>query len=73
MTAEFFLILLVAVLAFGPKKLPMLAAHLGLVMRQIDHYKNQVALIWRQQIQQLQLEENQIRAEEADKQYKERT
>jgi Sec-independent protein translocase protein TatA len=73
MTAEFFLILLVAVLAFGPKKLPMLAAHLGLVMRQIDHHKNQVALIWRQQIQQLQLEENQIRAEEADKQYKERT
>lgn len=70
MSGELILIVLVALLVFGPKKLPMLATHLGLVMRQISIWKNKINVLWEQQVQELQLQENQRKADEADKHYK---
>jgi Sec-independent protein translocase protein TatA len=69
MSAELLLILIVALIVFGPNKLPMLASHLGLLMRKINHLKNQASRLWEQQVQELQLEDNKRKAEEADKQY----
>lgn len=70
MSGELILIVLVALLVFGPNKLPMLATHLGLVMRQISILKNKINVLWEQQVQELQLQENQRKADEADKHYK---
>lgn len=70
MSGELILIVLVALLVFGPKKLPMLATHLGLVMRQISIWKNKINVLWEQQVQELKLQENQRKADEADKHYK---
>lgn len=61
---------LVALIVFGPKKLPMLATHIGLLLRQIQQWKTQAALFWQQQLNEYQLQENQRKAEEADKYYK---
>ncbi len=70
MSGELVLTLMVALLVFGPKKLPMLASHLGLFIRQMNLWKNKVMVLWEQQVQELQLQENQRKAEEADKHYK---
>ena len=70
MSGELILIVLVALLVFGPNKLPMLATNLGLVMRQISILKNKINVLWEQQVQELQLQENQRKADEADKHYK---
>jgi Tat protein translocase TatB subunit len=69
MSAELLLILIVALIVFGPNKLPMLASHLGSLMRKINQLKNQASRLWEQQVQELQLEDNKRKAEEADKQY----
>jgi TatA/E family protein of Tat protein translocase len=69
-SGELLVIILVAVLVFGPKKLPMLATHLGLLLRKLHHIKAQASLLWQQQLNEWQLNENQRKAEEADKLYK---
>lgn len=66
---ELLLIFIVALIVFGPSKLPMLAAHLGLMMRKLTQMKIQAASFWQQQLNELQLQENQRKAEEVDKQY----
>lgn len=71
MSMELLVIFIVALIAFGPKKLPMLATHLGLLMRQLQQWKSQAQAFWQQQLSEYQLQENQRKAEEADKQYKE--
>jgi sec-independent protein translocase protein TatB len=68
---ELLVIFIVALIVFGPKKLPMLATHLGLLMRQLQQWKIQAQTFWQQQLNEYQLQENQRKAEEADKQYKE--
>ncbi|TAL60547.1 MAG: twin-arginine translocase TatA/TatE family subunit [Legionella sp.] len=68
-SSEFLLILVVAVIVFGPNKLPMLARHLGLAMRKVNQFKNQAQLLWEQQLNELQLQDNLRKAEEADKHY----
>lgn len=70
MSGEILIIFIVAFIVFGPKKLPMLATHLGLLLRKINQLKNQAAALWQQQLNELQLQENQLKAKEADKQYK---
>lgn len=70
MSGELVLIVIVSLVVFGPKKLPMLASHLGLVMRQITTWKSKLELLWDKQIKELQLQENQKKAEKADKHYK---
>ncbi|RUR08137.1 twin-arginine translocase TatA/TatE family subunit [Legionella sp. km772] len=69
MSGELLLIFLVTLLVFGPKKLPMLASHLGMLLRHLISFKNKINLLWEQQVQELQLKENQDKAAQADKQY----
>lgn len=71
MSMELLVIFIVALIAFGPKKLPMLATHLGLLMSQLQQWKTQAQAFWQQQLNEYQLLENQRKAEEADKHYKE--
>lgn len=67
MGSELLVILLVALIVFGPSKLPMLAEHLGKLLRQYTHYKQQVAEFWQQQLAEQALRENQKKAEKVDK------
>ena len=72
-SGELLLTFIVALIVFGPSKLPMLATHLGLLMRKINQLKEQAASFWQQQINEHQLQENQRKAELADEQYKNNT
>lgn len=65
---ELLVIFIVALIVFGPKKLPMLATHLGLLIRKLNQIKTQAAILWQQQLNALQLQENQRKAKEADEQ-----
>ena len=67
---ELLVILIVAFIVFGRKKLPMLATHLGLLVRKFHQLKAQAVALWQQQLDVLQLQENQRKAKEADEQYK---
>ncbi|CEG58970.1 Sec-independent protein translocase subunit TatA/TatB [Legionella fallonii] len=69
---ELLLTFIVALIVFGPSKLPMLATHLGLLVRKINQIKVQAAAFWQQQLNEHQLNENQRRAAQGDEQYKER-
>ncbi len=69
-SGELLLTVIVALIVFGPSKLPMLATHLGLLMRKINQLKEQGALIWQKQLNEFQLQENQRKAEQGDKLYK---
>ena len=69
-SGEFLIILIVAFIVFGPKKLPMLASHLGLLVRKFNQLKTQAAALWQQQVNEFQLQENQRKAKEADEHYK---
>ncbi|EHL32448.1 Sec-independent protein translocase subunit TatA/TatB [Legionella drancourtii] len=71
MSMELLLIFTVALVVFGPTKLPMLAAHLGLLVRKLQQLKTQANTFWQQQLNEYQLQENKRKAEEADQQYKE--
>jgi sec-independent protein translocase protein TatB len=70
MSGELLLIFIVALIVFGPSKLPMVATHLGLLMRKINQFKELAASFWQQQINEHQLQENQRKALEGDNQYK---
>lgn len=69
-SGELLVILIVALIVFGPKKLPMLATHLGILIRKFHQIKAQAAVLWQQQLNALQLQENERKAQEADEQYK---
>lgn len=71
-SGEVLLTLLVALFVFGPKKLPMLAYHLGKLIARINLYKQQAMLFWQQQINEQQLHDNTEKAEKADKHYQEK-
>ena len=72
---QLFLTFLVALLVFGPAKLPMLVRHLGRVLAQFNRYKQQAALAWQKQLQytlnEEQLEDNLKKAQKADASYTE--
>jgi sec-independent protein translocase protein TatB len=67
--SELLLILVVALLVFGPKKLPMLAYHLGKLVGQFNHYKQQLTALWQHQLNEHQLQENLKKAQKADENY----
>lgn len=69
MGLELLLIFVVALIVFGPNKLPMLANHLGLLMRQLNQLKVNASAFWQQQLNEFQLQENKRKAEEADQYY----
>ncbi|WP_028388852.1 Sec-independent protein translocase subunit TatA/TatB [Legionella fairfieldensis] len=68
-SSELFLTLLVAVVVFGPDKLPMLARHLGKLFRYLNQLKEQVIIIGQTPLQDQQLRENRRKAEKADLTY----
>lgn len=70
MSMELLVIFIVALVVFGPSKLPMLATHLGMLVRKFNQLKAQATLFWQQQLNEYQLQENKRKAEEADKHYK---
>lgn len=70
MSGELLLILLVSLIVFGPQKLPMLATHLGQLIKHLQHWRNQLNQVWEEQSRTLELKENQAKAQEADKLYK---
>jgi sec-independent protein translocase protein TatB len=72
MNIELLVIFIVALIVFGPNKLPMLATHLGLLIRKLNHLKAQATSFGQQQIKEYQLMKNQRKADEADKHYQER-
>ena len=68
-SGELLVIGVVALIVFGPSKLPMLATHLGLLIRKINQFKGYAASFWQQQLNELQLQDNLRKANEADKEY----
>lgn len=69
MSVELLLVFLVTFLAFGPKKLPMLADHLAKLLRLLMHFKAQVLQFWESKFEEITLLENEKKAREADKIY----
>lgn len=66
---ETLVILVVALVAFGPKKLPMLARHIALMLTKFNQLQAQITQFWHHQQAQLQLEENEKKAQHADNNY----
>lgn len=60
------LTLLIALLVFGPSKLPMLADHLGRLLSMLNNYKQQANKLWQAQLNEHHLQENKRKAVEAD-------
>lgn len=69
MSSELLLIFLVALMVFGPSKLPMLAHHLGKLMKRFEQYKQKLSVFWEEQVNEHQLQENIKKAQKADKAY----
>lgn len=69
--SELLVIFIVALVVFGPDKLPELARNLGKVVAKGRRLKQQIDEKFHQQDLQLQLEENLKKAEKADQLYKE--
>ncbi|WED42814.1 Sec-independent protein translocase subunit TatA/TatB [Legionella cardiaca] len=68
-SGELLLTLLVALIVFGPNKLPMLAEHLGKLFRHVNYFKQQAIAFWQAQLNEQQLKENTRKAEKADALY----
>ncbi len=67
--AELLLIFFVAILAIGPKQLPMVAKHLGKAVRLFTHFKDQASQFWLEKVKEWQLIDSEEKAAEADKLY----
>ena len=63
---ELLVIILVMVFVFGPKKLPMLARHLGLVVQKIARVQYALSQIWRAYMQEQTFRENLQKAEKVE-------
>jgi sec-independent protein translocase protein TatB len=68
-SGEILVTLVVAVLAFGPKKLPMLARHLALLINQFNKLKNKARTLFDEEMTKQQLSENEQKATKADESY----
>ena len=69
MSSELVLIIIIAMIVFGPNKLPMLARHLSHALKQFNALKQQAANIWQGYLNEIQLQDNQQKAKLADQQY----
>ncbi len=68
-SGQLLLTILVALLVFGPDKLPMLARHLGRIMTQLERVKQKASILWQKQLQEHQLQENTRKARDVDAMY----
>lgn len=66
---ELFITFTVAVLAFGPKQLPLLAKHLSQAKAAMEQLRHHILQFWQAQINTLKFHENMQKAEDADQQY----
>ncbi len=66
---ELCLTLLVALVVFGPNKLPMLAQHLGQWVTKGRRYKQLVLATWQSMLNEQQLQENRKKAQAAEASY----
>jgi len=64
--SEALIILLVALVVFGPKQLSMLGRHLGLLFNKLNHLKSQYHQLLDNEMKKQQLEENIKKAIEAE-------
>jgi Sec-independent protein translocase protein TatA len=69
MTYEIILTLCIAIIAFHPKKWPMIAYHMARALRFIKLYKERAIAFFQQQVDLYQLEENKKKASKADQEY----
>ncbi|MDP1604946.1 MAG: twin-arginine translocase TatA/TatE family subunit [Legionella sp.] len=60
---------IVAIVVFGPSKLPMLAEHLGKLACRLNNLKQQASDFWQSTLNEQQLRENQRKADKADAHY----
>lgn len=67
---ELLLTALVALLVFGPERLPTLARQLGSLVKQANKYRQQAMSFLEEAKLEQQLQENIKKANEADEQYK---
>ena len=70
---ELLIILIVALLVFGPDKLPMLAEHLGKLTQWGNRMLNNMRKEWDDELQKQQLNDNIKRAELADIAYQQKS
>lgn len=68
-TGELILTFIIAILVFGPSKLPTLAHHLAKLSRLMSHYQQKLSEFWQSQLNEHQLVENLKKAEQADNAY----
>lgn len=68
-SSELLLTFFVALVVFGPNKLPMLAEHLARILSRLNFYKQQASEFWQIQLNEQQLRENSLKAEQADRVY----
>lgn len=69
MSGELLLIIVVALVVFGPNKLPTVAAHLAQCMRYYHQRKADLTRAWHSHYQAACLQVNEDRAKEADAAY----
>jgi sec-independent protein translocase protein TatB len=68
-SGELLLTFVIALLVFGPNKLPMLASHLGKLFHFLNRLRVQLHDFWQEQMKEQQLLENTRKAEQADALY----
>jgi len=69
MSGELLVLVLVSLLVFGPRKLPMLALHLGKLLGFAYSFKQKLAKLWEALLNEQQLIDNKRKAEKADAKY----
>ena len=68
-SGEVLMTLVVALIVFGPNKLPTLARHLGILIRKFNGMKGKAYAILDEQMKHQTLSENEKKAADADKTY----
>lgn len=63
---EILLILMVALVVFGPHHLPKVASHVGQLIARFNKIKQQALVFWEQQQRELQLQDNIRKAHKAE-------
>lgn len=69
MSSELLVIMVVAIVVFGPNKLPMLARHLSHALKHYHRFKQQASNVWQGYLNELQLQDNEQKAKIADQHY----
>ncbi len=67
--AELLVVLTISLIVFGPSKLPMLARHLGVLLRKLNQVQARFNQLWQNKLKEIELIENEKRASEIDAQY----